>query len=369
LSEDAKRTGRNIVIFSDGTGQRGGVFFDEARTNIYKLYRATRCGPDSCIDPDQQLAFYDPGLGTQPTGGTLTRIGRTLYNTVSQATGLGITRNIIDCYAAVIQLWRPGDRIFLFGFSRGAYTVRCLATALCYSGIPTQEAPGQPLNRDLGTARKLASQAVKTIYQHVSSPRDKQFFAQRQALARQFREQHACADDPNAFPFFIGVFDTVAALSDRTSLITLSSAYAAVLAVISVGLDYVLGRGTGYWAAWLIFDTFCIAFAAYVYTHLKFALHLPGFRWWDTIHLTTFRQKFYDQDLDQRIKYARHAISIDERRATSDGQISSASAGEQVILRSPLRRLLISSSFGLRAIMPILEADTLRTNRGCQIFR
>src|ERR1700692_1051511 len=114
---DAKEPrGRNIVIFSDGTGQRGGVYFDEARTNIYKLFRATRVGPDNCVDPAQQVAFYDPGLGTQATDGeAVSRAYRTAYNFVSQATGLGITRNIIDCYAAIIQLWRPGDRIYLFG--------------------------------------------------------------------------------------------------------------------------------------------------------------------------------------------------------------------------------------------------------------
>lgn len=48
---------RNIVIFSDGTGQRSGVFFDENRSNIYKLYRATTCGPDSKVNPSLQLTF------------------------------------------------------------------------------------------------------------------------------------------------------------------------------------------------------------------------------------------------------------------------------------------------------------------------
>jgi hypothetical protein len=49
--------GRNIFIFSDGTGQVGGITFDEDRTNIYKLYRATRVCPDSTIDPsDPQIA-------------------------------------------------------------------------------------------------------------------------------------------------------------------------------------------------------------------------------------------------------------------------------------------------------------------------
>jgi uncharacterized protein (DUF2235 family) len=307
--------GRNIVIFSDGTGQRGGVYFDEARTNIYKLYRAARSGPDSNVPPERQLAFYDPGLGTQPESGGTLRAWRAFYNLVSQATGLGITHNIIDCYTAIIQLWRPGDRIFLFGFSRGAYTVRCLATALCYSGIPTQTAPGVPLKRDAASARKLATTAVKSIYQHVSSPRDAQFFEQRRALAEQYRARHACADAPDTFPFFIGVFDTVAALSNYGSLAILAALYAIVLLIASLALRYLTAQDAVYWAAWLVFDTVCLAGAGYIFTHLKFSFALPGFRWWETIHLTTFRQKFYDQSLDERIGYARHAISIDERRA------------------------------------------------------
>jgi hypothetical protein len=112
--------GKNVVIYSDGTGQAGGFRFDEDRSNIYKLYRATRCGPDSSVDPHKQVAFYDPGLGSQADGGHLAGwLARWVYNLVSQATGFGITANIIDCYAALIRLWRPGDRIFLIGFSRG----------------------------------------------------------------------------------------------------------------------------------------------------------------------------------------------------------------------------------------------------------
>lgn len=307
--------GRNIVIFSDGTGQRGGVYFDEARTNIYKLYRAARCGPDSSIPPARQLAFYDPGLGTRSTGNVLTSLGRTLYNYVSQATGLGITQNIIDCYTAIIQLWRPGDRIFLFGFSRGAYTVRCVATALCLSGIPTEDSKGNPLKRDEASARKLATRAVKSVYQPVSSPRDAQFLDQRSALAEQFRSDHACSQDQSAYPFFIAVFDTVAALSDLGSLFVLSSGYVGLLAAVSFLLAWLSPESAGYWAAWIGLGTFCAAVAAYVYTHLKFSFRLRGYHWWETIHLTTFRQKFYDEHLDPRVSYARHAISIDERRA------------------------------------------------------
>jgi hypothetical protein len=122
---------RNILIFSDGTGQVGGYEFDEDRTNVYKLYRATRVGPDSCIDPHVQAAFYDPGLGSRGQGGfPLGRLVRWIYRKVSQATGLGITQNIVDCYVAIIRLAKPDDRIFFFGFGRGAYTLRCVAAAL-----------------------------------------------------------------------------------------------------------------------------------------------------------------------------------------------------------------------------------------------
>jgi uncharacterized protein (DUF2235 family) len=112
---------------------------DEVRTNVYKLYRATRCGPDASIDPSTQLTFYDPGIGSESDGGSIKfSMLRKLRNVISQGTGLGITDNIVDCYAAIIRLWQPGDRIFLFGFSRGAYTVRCLAGALALCGVPAQ---------------------------------------------------------------------------------------------------------------------------------------------------------------------------------------------------------------------------------------
>jgi hypothetical protein len=164
---------KNILIFSDDTGQAGGLRPDESRSNIYKLYRATRCGPDTAIDPREQLAFYDAGLGSRPPGGALfvTRAYRWLHNVASQATGLGITTNIIDCYAAIIRMWEPGDRIFLFGFSRGAYTVRSLAAVLGQCGVPTTMTDGTPLRRDVGTTTRIAREVVKKVYQHVSSLR------------------------------------------------------------------------------------------------------------------------------------------------------------------------------------------------------
>jgi uncharacterized protein (DUF2235 family) len=75
---------RNIVVFADGTGQRGGIFFDENRSNIYKLYRATRCGPEYSVNPAEQLAFYDPGVGTDPIEGNVSS-GYSAGSTTSSA--------------------------------------------------------------------------------------------------------------------------------------------------------------------------------------------------------------------------------------------------------------------------------------------
>jgi uncharacterized protein (DUF2235 family) len=337
--------GKNVVIFSDGTGQAGGFRFDENRSNIYKLYRATRCGPDSSTDPREQVAFYDPGLGSQADGGHLTgRLFRWVHNTVAQATGFGITRNIIDCYAALIQLWRPGDRIFLFGFSRGAYTVRCLAGVIAHCGIPTHPAKqaNKPLKINAGSAQKLAAYAVKHVYQF-TYPRKKadatsyqQFLLDtREKLADQFREDYgsAAAGDPkkaNVYPHFIGVFDTVAALGNSLTFTLFSVAFLAFAAglgfvgwlltqfddapLIGWMLAYLTFRNV-FWGAIIAAAT--SALASYVFTHFKWDFSIRGYRLRDllrTIHFNELWMKFYDCDLNPNVGYARHALSIDENR-------------------------------------------------------
>jgi len=57
---------KNILIFADETGNAGGLLPDESRTNAYKLFRAPRTGPDSIIDPSNQLAFYAGPIGFAP---------------------------------------------------------------------------------------------------------------------------------------------------------------------------------------------------------------------------------------------------------------------------------------------------------------
>ncbi|MDH2352277.1 DUF2235 domain-containing protein [Bradyrhizobium sp. SSUT112] len=325
---------KNIVIFSDGTGQAGGINFDEARTNVYKLYRACRVGPDTKIEPSEQVAFYDAGLGSASDGGHF-KIGwmRWLYNLASMATGLGISRNIVDCYAAIISLYEEGDRIFLIGFSRGAYTVRSVAGVLSQCGIPRNMPDGSALRRDPKSIHDLAEHAVKDVYQfcptysRVDAHGYWKFLMEtRAAIAAEFRRQHGSSkiannmEQANVVPYFIGVFDTVAALGHKYLGPTLFGLGAAIL----IGLHF-LGawlEPTYPWAGRLTRDVGYLGIAAAVAlilkNYLKIAPSLPGYSFFKrlaTLHFAPPKHKFYDTTLNPNVPYAKHAISIDENRA------------------------------------------------------
>ncbi|HEV2897588.1 MAG TPA: DUF2235 domain-containing protein [Pseudaminobacter sp.] len=315
---------RNIVVFADGTGQRGGIFFDENRSNIYKLFRATRCGPEYSVNPAAQLAFYDPGVGTEPIeGNVFLRLFRRLHNLISQATGLGLTLNMIQCYAAIIRMWRPGDRIFLFGFSRGAYTVRALGGVLTYCGVPTRMPDGTPLLRDETSTIRIAKEAVKDVYQFTSSryrdkatPEQLMRLEQRDLLAAQFREKYGSGDGDmsNTVPYFIGVFDTIASLANPQALGMLTALLAAILMAASWILSF-FAFSFLWWAGVLGGLAIVLAAIWYAGEHLKAPGPLPGYSARQTRHWTEFRMRFHDFRLSSRVPYARHAISIDENRA------------------------------------------------------
>jgi len=334
---------KNILIFSDGTGMAGGIKFDEDRSNIYKLYRATRCGPDSCIHPDMQVAFYDVGLGSPADGGFVWgKAGRWIYNTISQATGLGITANIIDCYAALIRLYREGDRIFLFGFSRGAYTVRSLAGVIAKCGIPTRLPSGAPVPLDVAGPRRLATYAVKQVYQfYPSRPRTKDssyrnfLLDTRDRIAQRFRNEHGSADPAtpakaNVYPYFIGVFDTVAALGRTGAVILFALLFVVLTALFSVAVSLVTGLSDVRYVGWLLsyltiqnVFSFCwlaigvFLLIAFWTNYVKFDFHVPGYGFWKslaTIHLAPRKHTFTDYSLNVNVGYAKHAISIDENR-------------------------------------------------------
>ncbi len=75
-----------------------------------------------------QIIFYHNGIGTD--GGVIDKI-------IGGATGLTISGHIQECYSFICNNWQPGDEIFLFGFSRGAYTARAISTLISDIGLLT----------------------------------------------------------------------------------------------------------------------------------------------------------------------------------------------------------------------------------------
>ena len=116
---------RNVVLCFDGTNNQ----FGSENTNVVRVAQTLD------RDPARQRLFYDPGVGTLPEPGAFTRTGKWLSKVLGLAFGRGLFLNVEEAYAYLMDFWEPGDRVFLFGFSRGAYTARVLAAVLHQMGL------------------------------------------------------------------------------------------------------------------------------------------------------------------------------------------------------------------------------------------
>lgn len=144
---------KNIVVFIDGTGQDRSRQEVEYRTNVSRLYEACRH-----IDGSLQVCKYCDGVGTED-----------YEEFTGNAFGIGLERRIVEAYLFLQQevgaARKRGEdfRIFLFGFSRGAFAVRWLAAVLKFSGIPEfgrSERPGlyNCWKSDIDAAERLRAQ-------------------------------------------------------------------------------------------------------------------------------------------------------------------------------------------------------------------
>lgn len=313
---------KNILIFSDGTGQAGGLRPDQRLSNIYKLYRATRTGPDSSIDPADQVAYYDPGLGTVTSAGSIRfSLWQSIKSAAGLAVGLGFNGNVIDCYEAILRHYEPGDRIYLFGFSRGGYTARAVANVLNLCGVPMTDGAGGPRPRTGRELRDIASEAVLKVYGHGAGWPRAYFEAEREALARAFRLKYQSGDHPDradVHPEFIGVFDAVAALGltgpERLAVFGLAAIAAAVaFAGLGAIADAWLGWSWAKVAAGALATVSLGIIGAYARATFRRSPQSVRTQRWP-FHFALWRGRHFDGFLDRRIPRARHALAIDETR-------------------------------------------------------
>src|SRR5580693_4450597 len=116
---------KNIVICCDGTGND---FGGDDNSNVVKLY-------STLVINETQAGYYHPGVGTMGDPRAREWFSKHWSRLMGLALGAGLLENVADAYRYLMEAYVDGDRVFLFGFSRGAYTARALAGVLNMYGL------------------------------------------------------------------------------------------------------------------------------------------------------------------------------------------------------------------------------------------
>ena len=177
--------GKNIILCADGTGNKGGY---TPSSNVYKIYNAIN------INDNPQIRFYDNGVGTEKNK---------YYRGLAGAFGLGFKSNVIDLYVYLAKNYNPDDQVYLFGFSRGAATVRAFAGFVATCGL----IDGRKLDKyELKACVKEAFKEYKRLRKKNLQADQATFLAEQ----KKFIDKHK---SHGIIPIkFIGVWDTVSSL-------------------------------------------------------------------------------------------------------------------------------------------------------------
>lgn len=188
---------RNLVVCLDGTRNEP----ENGCTNVVRIF-------DMAVKDESQVVYYDPGVGTMGARSATTRAGKLLTQSFGSLLGHGIKDNIEEAYKFLMQSYRAGDRIFVFGFSRGAYTALALAGMLRTIGLL------QPhLDNLIPYGLEMYAQAggyERNPDGSMTEP-EKKFWKERE----EFNETFGNPDFPNRFDkkrrlvHFLGIWDTV----------------------------------------------------------------------------------------------------------------------------------------------------------------
>jgi uncharacterized protein (DUF2235 family) len=191
---------RNLVICCDGTNNS----LTGPPTNVCHLAQlATLKLPDGKKDEAQQAVHYDAGVGVEADPAMYTRIGAALSKWSGSAFGTGLVDNVQQAYEFLSKNYADGDRIFMFGFLRGAYTVRVLAGLLQNYGLLRSE--------NVGEARRVVK-AFQRIF-----PPNRQGVVNGAPTAEQRKRFDEASEIKSTksvvcLIHFMGVFDTVSSL-------------------------------------------------------------------------------------------------------------------------------------------------------------
>jgi uncharacterized protein (DUF2235 family) len=192
---------RNLVVCLDGTSNEP----EHGVTNVARIY-------DIAEKTDAQRVYYDPGVGTMGDRAAITPLGKAATRFAGLIAGHGIKDNIEEAYTWLSKNYQPGDQIYVYGFSRGAYTARALTGMLRTVGLLR---PGT--ENLVPYALKLYAQSGSPPVKPGTAPDEKKKAADKEFwhLRSEFRRQFGQPDFPDPFDTtrhqvrFLGVWDTV----------------------------------------------------------------------------------------------------------------------------------------------------------------
>ncbi|HMF99555.1 MAG TPA: DUF2235 domain-containing protein [Vicinamibacterales bacterium] len=187
---------KRIVVCSDGTGNTA---IKGRGTNVFKLFEAVDLEShryDSNATP--QIAIYDDGVGTERFKP---------LKILSGATGWGLSRNVRHLYKELARVYDPGDDIYMFGFSRGAFTVRTLVGFIQACGLVD---PDRLQPQTFASLQGVVKKGYKAYRQCYRPALWRRFVKTTTDAGEQFKREHS---RPDAIPIrFVGVWDTVDAV-------------------------------------------------------------------------------------------------------------------------------------------------------------
>lgn len=198
--------GKNIAIFADGTGNTVG----KHDTNVLRL-----CRMADIRNPLQQLVIYDPGVGTRTTPAELEDEFRRPGGTpecngplpikdsprglavllLGSGFGYGTKWNITRLYGELAEHYDPGDRVYIFGFSRGAFTARALAGLIYRCGLVKR----------CHLDKEKIGEAYSLYRKHFEQAKSSEELRWKKGKVQEFREKYSHPCNIR----FLGIFDTV----------------------------------------------------------------------------------------------------------------------------------------------------------------
>ena len=205
---------RQLIVCCDGTNNT--LTAGQHDTNVLRLFgelqRTTSEPPREGSKP--RVLYYDPGVGSPddlPATGVVQMLSRKWDRIAGMASGQGVFENIAQAYQFLMREWRPGDEIWLFGFSRGAFTARSVSGMINLFGLlrPEHDVLLPTLLRVYFSSKDGAPRPVRMFRSLGKTVWGKASDRTRDGIARQVRESF-CSEAGRAAPVhFIGVWDTV----------------------------------------------------------------------------------------------------------------------------------------------------------------